>query len=310
MKSAVNFLVSSMVLVGLAECSMVCAAENAQTGDAGTPARASTRPAEVYTAFPFDAKEAARRQSESAAALEIPGETTVDLGGKVVVKFVLIPAGLCVMGSPATEKGRQSNELQHEVTLTRPFYIGIYKVTQGQYQRVMGENPSTYKGVNFPVAAVSWDAATDFCKKASEITHRKIVLPTEAQWEDMCRAGSATAYCFGDDESKLGAYCWDVFNWSGTMHPVGQKKPNAFGVNDVHGLMWEWARGFYGNYDPAKKVDPDDPSTGTLHVARAGTYRSRPPFLRSAIRLGINVKQDAKGDGSDRFGFRVMMDVD
>jgi len=90
---------------------------------------------------------------------------------------------------------------------------------------------------------------------------------------------------------------------------VGQKKPNAFGVYDVHGLMWEWTRGFYGNYDPAKNIDPEDPATGSLHTARAGTYRSKPPFLRSAIRLGIAIK-GGKGDGNERFGFRVEMDVE
>jgi len=183
-------------------------------------------------------------------------------------------------------------------------------VTQAQYQQVMGNNPSTYKGPNFPVAAVSWEEATEFCKKVSDLTHRKVALPTEAQWEFMCRAGSASAYVFGDDENRLGDYAWDVLNWGGTMHPVGQKKPNAFGIYDVHGLMWEWCRGFYGEYDASRSTDPEDPTTGSQHTARGGTYRSKPPFLRSAIRIPAGFKPGTPGDGNDRFGFRVEMDVE
>jgi formylglycine-generating enzyme required for sulfatase activity len=278
-----------------------------QNAEAG--ASPATQPAEVYSSWPFDAKEAVRRQAETVKALGIPKEVSLDLGAKVMLKFVLIPAGKFVMGSPPGEKGRQANELQHEVTLTKPFYIGVYKVTQAQYQKIMTDNPSTYKGANFPVAAASWEDASEFCKRVSEKTHREVALPTEAQWEDMCRAGTATAYVFGDDETKLGDYAWGVFNWGGAMHPVGQKKPNAFGVYDVHGLMWEWTRGFYGNYDAAKNLDPEDPATGSQHTARAGTYRSKPPFLRSSIRLGIAIK-GGKGDGNDRFGFRVEMNVE
>jgi formylglycine-generating enzyme required for sulfatase activity len=136
-----------------------------------------------------------------------------------------------------------------------------------------------------------------------------VALPTEAQWEYMCRAGTATAYVCGDDETHLADFAWGVFHWGGEMHPVGQKQPNAFGVYDVHGLMWEWARGFFGNYDPSKKVAPKDPATGTLHVARGGTYRSKPAFLRSSIRTGFTFKPGIKGDGPDRFGFRLEMDV-
>ena len=273
------------------------------------PNTTANRPAKVYSVWPFDAKEAGRRQTETAAALGVPKTVSLDLGRNVKLQLVLIPAGKFVMGSPATEKNRQGNELQHEVTITKPFYIGVYKVTQAQYERIMSKNPSTYKGANFPVAATSWEDATEFCNRVSEKTHRKVALPTEAQWEDMCRAGTATAYVFGDDESKLGSYCWGVFNWGGVMHPAGQKKPNAFGVYDVHGLMWEWTRGFYGEYDPAKNIDPEDPATGSQHTARAGTYRSRPPFLRSSIRIAATVEEGATGEGPNRFGFRVEMDV-
>jgi formylglycine-generating enzyme required for sulfatase activity len=298
----VQFVIGSVILVSFLK---------AAWGDQNLESQKEPeKSAEVYSKWPFDAKEARHRQAESAVALGVPKEVSLDLGNKVMLKLVLVPAGRFAMGSPATEKNRQENEVQHEVTITKPFYIGVYKVTQGQYQQIMGKNPSTYKGANFPVAATSWENATEFCKKVSEKTHRKVALPNEAQWESMCRAGTATAYICGDDDTKLGDYCWGVFNWGGRMHPVGQKKPNAFGVYDVHGLMWEWARGFYGDYDPTKKFDPEDPASGSEHIARGGTYRSRPPFLRSSIRIGATVKAGAIGDGPDRFGFRVEMDVE
>lgn len=267
---------------------------------AGTPTpSAATKPAEVYSAFPFDAKEAARRQAETAAALGIPKDVSIDIGNKLMMKFVLVPAGEFVMG-----------DQKRQVTLTKPYYISVYKVTQAQYQKIMGKNTSTYKGANFPIAAVSWDDATEFCAKVSEKTHRKVNLPTEAQWECMCRAGTNTAYFFGDDENKLPEYAWGVFNWGGTMHPVGVKKPNAFGIYDVHGLMWEWTRGYFSNLDPSKAVDPEDAASGSQHIARGGTYRTRPGFMKSSVRLAANVKPGDKQDGADRFGFRVEMDVE
>ncbi len=265
-------------------------------------------PAKVYQAWPFDAAEAARRQAETAAT-GLPKEVSLDLGNQVTLKLILIPAGKVMMGSPASEVGRQANEVQHPATLTKPFYIGVYKVTQAQYQQVMDSNPSTYLGPDFPVAAVSWEDAGEFCKRVSAKSQRKLALPSEAQWECMCRAGSAAAYCFGDDEAQLADYAWGVYNWGGEMHPVGQKKPNAFGVYDVHGLMWEWARGCFGNYDASKKIDPKDPVNGAQHTARGGTYRSKPAFQRSAVRTGYTFKPGVKGDGPDRYGFRVEMDV-
>jgi formylglycine-generating enzyme required for sulfatase activity len=300
-RALVQFVIGSVLLVSFlkgAWCDHISGSQKAP------------KTAEVFSKWPFDAKEAGRRQAETAVTLGVPKEVSVDLGKKVMLKLILVPAGKFVMGSPATEKNRRDNEVQHEVTITKPFYIGVYKVTQAQYSQIMGKNPSTYLGADFPVAATSWEDATEFCKKVSELTHRKVALPTEAQWEYMCRAGTATAYFFGDDPAPMDDYSWGVYNWGGRMHGVGQKKPNAFGVYDVHGLMWEWARGFYGAYDPAKKIDPEDPTAGSEHVARGGTYRSWHLFQRSAIRIGATIKKDAKQEGDDRFGFRVEMDVE
>jgi formylglycine-generating enzyme required for sulfatase activity len=134
-------------------------------------------------------------------------------------------------------------------------------------------------------------------------------LPTEAQWEYAARAGTATRYFFGDDESKLGEYCWYRENAKGATHPVGQKIPNAWGLFDVHGLLWEYCSDYYADsYAGAKLVDPDGPAAGTTHVTRGGTYGSRPPFLRSAIRA---TSPDAKAtvDVLSHFGFRVVVDL-
>src|SRR5262249_18504999 len=147
---------------------------------------------------------------------------------------------------------------QHRVRITRPFYLGVTEVTQGQYQAVMGENPSQFKtSDDLPVDNVSWFDAVKFCDRLSERENRKPCylidgdqvsitggngyrLPTEAEWEYACRAGSATAFGFGDDEARLGGLAWFSGNSGGKTHPVAQRQANAFGLYDMHGNVWEW----------------------------------------------------------------------
>jgi formylglycine-generating enzyme required for sulfatase activity len=170
----------------------------------------------------------------------------------------------------------------------------------------MRKNPSLHKGKTNPVDSVRWTDAAEFCAKVAQRAGRSVHLPTEAQWEWACRAGTATRYFFGDDESKLSTYCWWHDNCGGTTHPVGLKKPNAWGLYDMHGLAWEWCSDFFADsYAAGKAADPQGPVSGAVHSARGGTFGSRPPFLRSALRLGV-------GDGTvnDRFGFRAAMDVE
>ena len=137
------------------------------------------------------------------------------------------------------------------MTITKPFYLGKYEVTQEQWEAVMGSNPSHFKGPKNPVEQVSWDDCQQFLVKLNAKSGgqgSKFVLPTEAQWEYACRAGSTGKFCFGDDEKQLGEYAWYEANSGDKTHPVGEKKPNTFGLHDMHGNVWEWCQDWYGEY--------------------------------------------------------------
>ena len=203
-----------------------------------------------------------------------PAELTLDLGGGVTMKMVLIRPGKFMMGSPYSGHGRGKEEdPQHQVTISKPFYMGVTEVTQAQYEAVMGKDLSNFKGAANPVDGISWNDATDFCKKISEKTRQAVRLPTEAEWEYACRAGTESAFSFGDDPSALGDYAWWGGNSDGTTHPVGQKKPNAWGLYDMHGNVWEWCADWYGEYPAGPATDPFGPATGSgLRVLRGGAY--------------------------------------
>lgn len=266
--------------------------------------------------WPFDSKVAAKRQASAAKSLRVPKELTVDLGNGIPLKLILIPPGTFMMGSPETETSnlpapgaRRPNETLHEVTITRAYYMSIYKITQEQYEQIVGTNPSQFPGKSHPVDAVTLDDATRFSERASEKTNRKIHLPTEAQWEYAARAGTATRYFFGDDEAKIPDYMWYRENSMGKTHPVGQKPPNAWGLYDVHGLLWEYASDFFADSFTAAKIDPTGPTSGAAHTTRGGTYGSRPPFVRSAIRTSGPANASSK-DVLGHFGFRVALDIE
>ena len=207
--------------------------------------------------------------------------------------LVPIPAGEFLMGSLETEPGRQDDEVQHQVTLTKPFLLGVHEVTQGQWQAVMGTTPWKGKqyvkeGDDYPATYVSWNDAVEFCRKLSEIEGLEYRLPTEAEWEYACRAGTTTAYSFGDDASELGEYAWYRENaWEAGQkyaHTVGQKKPNPWGLYDMHGNVWEWCEDRYGVYHAGAATDPTGPASGDLRVLRGGSFSNRSSYVRSANR--------------------------
>ena len=211
---------------------------------------------------------------------------TLDLGKRVTMKLVLIPAGRFVMGSPNDEADRNNDEgPQREIAISKPFYMGIYEVTQDQYEAVMGSNPSRFKGATKPVETVSWEEAMEFCKKLSQKTGRTITLPTEAQWEYACRAGSKTRFCFGDDDKQLGAYASYDQNSSAGTAPVGLRKPNSWGLYDIHGNILEWCTDWHaGSYVNTSTVDPTGPNSGRYRVLRGGCWHSYGKSCRSAYR--------------------------
>jgi len=258
-------------------------------------------------AAPEGTDSTATKQNEDKPTSQPANELNLDLGNKVTMKLVLLPAGQFVMGSPEDEKGREATEgPRHGVRITRPFYMGACEVTQEQYQQVMGENPSKSKGASKPVEKVSWHDAAEFCKKLSQKTRRQVALPTEAQWEYACRAGSAGPYCFGDDENKLGDYAWYVYNSEMESHRVGQKKPNAFGLYDMHGNLSEWCRDWFADsYARAGAKDPTGPASGTQRVVRGSSFGDIPRHCRCADRSGA--PPDMKVSS---VGFRVVMNVE
>ena len=203
--------------------------------------------------------------------------------------FVTIPAGTFTMG----DANRQDDETPHQVTLMKAFELGVYEVTQEQYEQVMGSNPSEFKGPQNPVEMVSWDEAVEFCRKLSALPAEKSAgyvyrLPTEAEWEYACRAGTTTKYSFGDSESELGDYAWYRDNSGFTTHSVGQKKPNGFGLYDMHGNVWEWCQDWFGDYPKGSTTDPTGAASGWRRVLRGGGWDYSADGCRSAYRSGIN----------------------
>jgi formylglycine-generating enzyme required for sulfatase activity len=218
-----------------------------------------------------------------------PASLTLDLGKGVTMKLVLIRPGKFMMGSPDSEQGRRADESpQHEVTISKPFYMGVTEVTQAQYEAVMGTNPSANKGPMNPVENVSWNGATEFCRKLSAKTGKTFRLPTEAEWEYACRAGSKTRFSFGDSESALGDYAWYKGSRGGNPQPVAQKKPNAWGLYDMHGNVWEWCADGYGSYPTGASTDLQGAGSGDKRVLRGGNSDDDVGYVRSAVRIYRN----------------------
>ena len=229
-------------------------------------------------------------------------ELALDLGGGGKLELVLIPAGEFVMGSPDSEQGRDSDEgPTHKVRISGPFYLGKTEVTQAQWQAVMDKNPSKFKGsADLPVEHVLWDDAQEFCRKLSQRVGREIRLPTEAEWEYACRAGTTTAYSFGSDPSRLGEYAWYTENSGGQTHPVGRKTANPWGLYDMHGNVMEWCADWKKRYFSGARTDTVGPGSGAANVLRGGSWYDDASRLRSAKRYGT-----APGYHCSVIGFRV-----
>jgi formylglycine-generating enzyme required for sulfatase activity len=194
---------------------------------------------------------------------------------------------------------------RHKVTLTQPFFLGKCEITQEQWTQIMGHNPSHFKGAKLPVDSVSWNDCQRFFGKLRDKTGRTFALPTEAQWEFACRAGTATPWNSGDQAATVGDHAWFDKNSGGTTHPVGKKKANAWGLHDLHGNLGEWCADWYANpYPKNDAVDPAGPPAGDSRVVRGGAWGDDPTNLRSAYR-------NANGpDGAHNgIGFRCVMPV-
>ena len=238
-----------------------------------------------------------------------PGPRGQVIENSIGMKLVSIPAGEFMMGSPDSDSNASSNEKpQHRVRITKAFYLGVYEVTQGQYRQVMGSNPSSYKesGEPAPVEHMSWEEVQGFCRKLSALAEeraagRQYRLPTEAEWEYACRAGSTSKYSFGDSEAEaeLGKHAW-YFQNSTTTHPVGEKQPNAWGLYDMHGNVFEWCQDWFGPYEAGTTSDPKGPGSASARVQRGGCWCDLGRACRSAYRMA------GRSDEESGFcGFRV-----
>ena len=286
---------------------------------------------------PFDAKKAKELQGAWSKYLGVPVEITNSIG----MKLVVIPPGEFEMGSTPEEiqwalaEGRKKNPTaavyfervpieapRHPVKITKPFCLGMYHVTQAEYEKVMGVNPSAFTekqmdGSSFrpplpetevkhrltfrdevagkdtrryPVETVDWDDAKEFCRRLSAMPAERAAkrvyrLPTEAEWEYACRAGTTTRWYSGDDEAGLADVAWFNENSGPTTHPVGEKKPNAWGLYDMHGNVWQWCMDWFGKYEQSPPNDSAGPATGTTRVLRGGHWLFNPLFGRSAYRF-------------------------
>jgi formylglycine-generating enzyme required for sulfatase activity len=273
-----------------------------------------------------------------------PAQSPKTITNSIGMKLVLIPKGTFQMGSPPSDdRPKESKrELQHKVELTQDYYIGAFEVTQEQYKKVMGINPSHFQdeklvernpqtgqvlkeidSSNHPVDCVSWKDAVVFCERLSELPEeekagRVYRLPTEAEWEYACRAGSKTAYSFGESSKSLGDYAW--FGWDGgglydyiyrgngngnhQTHPVGEKKPNDWGIYDMHGNVSEWCLDWCGDYPNGLVTDPNGPKEGDYRVHRGGSFARNEPSCGSAFRNG-----SGPASNNSDLGFRVALSL-
>jgi formylglycine-generating enzyme required for sulfatase activity len=268
----------------------------------------------AYAVWWFDADEAKRRQAEAAARLGVPVEKAVDIGDGIKLELVLVPAGRFRMGH---QVGVEDAEYFHQfVRITKPFYMGKHEVTQEQWEKVMGTNPSHFKGPKRPAENVSWDNCQEFLEKLNRLSpHPRPLpaagegaermggfrLPTEAEWEWACRAGTRTRFCSGDANESTEDFAW--FSASET-HPAGEKRPNAWGLYDMHGnvseLCGDWCDPYSGGWMP--KTDPTGPTKGVGRVVRGGCWMLNAGEGTSAV------QRFHGGDHSGGIlGFRVVL---
>jgi formylglycine-generating enzyme required for sulfatase activity len=288
-------------------------AGDASSGAVGSPAASPTveSPTQALVVKPPVPPAVKRRSATKKGRGAVPNPIVDSIG----MKLVPIPAGEFLMGSPDTDNQASGDEKpQHWVRITRPFYLGAHEVTQGQYRAVVGTNPSKFRGSDdLPVETVSWNDAIEFCNKLSEREGLKPCystggvpqsggsgyrLPTEAEWEYACRAGSTTIFSYGDDYASLDKVAWFKGSSGGKTHPVGHLLPNAWGLYDMHGNVREWCWDRYADnyFGQSPFEDPLGPSQGVGRVTRGGLWDYDPRDCRTAER---------DGDTPDRVGFAL-----
>jgi formylglycine-generating enzyme required for sulfatase activity len=251
-------------------------------------------------------EDASKAQKKIARRLKLP----IEIINLIGMKLILIPPGEFQMGSPETEEGRFPDEVLHPVEISRPFFMGVFEVTQDEYTAVTGKNPSRFREGRHPVDRVSWREAAAFCERLSKKEGERYRLPTEAEWEYACRAGTTTRTYFGTtvrlDQANI--------RGQGTK-PVGSYSPNPFGLFDMYGNVWEWCADWYGDesyFRKSPRVDPLGPLNATTKVLRGGgwfdAYQTKEPTDRR-IRSATRYAHQSPDSRNDRWGFRVVREI-
>ncbi|MCA2571359.1 SUMF1/EgtB/PvdO family nonheme iron enzyme [Microcystis sp. M42BS1] len=262
----------------------------------------------------LNALQAVKKPVSPIPLIASPTPFTENLPNRVTLEMVSLPAGQFLMGSPDSDSDAYNDEKPPHQVKVNSFAIGKYPVTQAQYEAVMGTNPSHFKNNSWfknnlqnPVEQVSWNDAQAFCQKLSQITGKTYRLPTEAEWEYACRAGTTTRYYFGDDANQLGDYAWYDGNSQKTTHPVGQKRPNAWGLYDMSGNVWECCEdNLHGDYigaptDGSAWIKNNNDNDYDYCILRGGSWYHDPYYCRSASRNNF-----FRRDNYNSIGFRVV----
>jgi len=251
-----------------------------------------------YLFCPYDRAPLAFKPSRFARTVSLK------LGRRSSLNLVLIPAGKFIMGSPPDEKGREPNETRHEVTISKPFYMGVMEVTWAQYEDVVGYPPNSFwLPKDPPVETVTWHQAMEFCKKLSQKTGRTFRLPTEAEWEYACRAGTSTRFNTGDALTTKQANYGGVYNERTTA--ASRFEPNAWGLYNMHGNVWEWCGDWCGEYPEGPVTDPKGPDKGQTRIMRGGSWFCEEASACRSARRQWEEPEYRYGD----VGFRVVMEV-
>ena len=273
----------------------------------------------ALTALPGCGRIDGAKSADGTPKAQGPQETaSTNQSAAKATEMVQVPGGKFMMGDKD-----EVDAQPHEVTVSS-FYMDRHLVTQEQFQKIMGANPSRWKGEKNPVEQLRWSDAVKFCNKRSELEGLQSCydlktlkcdfnangyrLPTEAEWEYACRAGSTTAYFFGDSSAKLGDYAWFEKNSGGHPRPVGQKQPNAWQLYDMAGNVWEWCNDFYkvDYYQESPRQDPQGPNEGQNKVLRGGAWRFSAENCRSGYRYNESPGYSDVCFGYDIYGFRCV----
>ena len=228
-------------------------------------------------------------------------EESIDLSKGITLQLVLILAGKFQMGSDPSDEDHNEDETQYEANISKPFYLGKYQITQAQWEVVMEYNPSKIKGPDLPVTNVSWEDCQKFINNLNADSEECFRLPTEAEWEYACRAGTDTSFSFGNRITTVDANCDYKIR---KPIAVGSYEPNSFGIYDMHGNVFEWCRDWYGVYPKGPTTDPQGPAKGTDHVMRGGSFCVKASSVRSALR-----NSGAPNFQSNDLGFRIAQTI-